>query len=634
MSNPFFIQQGLLGAVRSAQSLTAFEDLPAAVRAEDGLERQFFGLTIPSRRFLLAAVIGTAALLALIGRAAYLQVARGDHYAALAEANRVRTYTVVPPRGIVSDRFGTPLIQNVSSFIFTMTFADLPRETAPRGETLSHAADLVGVPRTDLDLLLTAAARDPYEPFVVEKGIPYEAALRLAIAEPDLPGFHLQAATVRSYATAAPTLSHLLGYTGNISPEEYQELKDDGYRPVDEIGKTGIERAEEMRLRGTPGQVAVEVDARGRELSVDSKTDPTAGQNLTLTVDLPLQQFIEGRVADVLIKNGLSRASVVAIDPQNGAVRALVSFPTFDSNAFVDGIDAETYARLLEDPDRPLFPRAVGGEFPPGSTFKPFVAYTALSEGIVDDHTSFVSTGGLRIGEWWFPDWKAGGHGVTDVRKAIAESVNTYFYVVGGGYDNVTGLGVERITAGARQLGFGELTGIGLPGEADGFLPSKEWKEEAKGERWYVGDTYHLAIGQGDLLVTPLQLAVANAALANGGTRYLPHLVEKVDDEPVAAVAADVQLDRAAVQTVREGMRQAVTVGSARFLSGLARPVAGKTGTAQTPGNQPTHAWFEGFGPYDDPTLSIVILIENGGEGSSIAVPIARDIFEWWFANR
>lgn len=632
MGNPFFIQQASLGNVRTSRSLTALDEGFGGDFGAASEERRFLGSTIPARRFWVGASGFAMAVALLVGRAAQLQIVRGEHYASLAESNRVRSYTVVPPRGIVYDRFGTPLVQNVPAFVFSLTYANLPKDAAVQDSTIVRAADLVGIPRAEIDLLLAEARKSPYDAFPVSKGIPYEAAMRLAIEEASVPGFALDTSTVRAYPTSAMTLSHVLGYVGKISAEEFEARE--GYRAVDEIGKSGLERTQEAALRGTTGTLSVEVNARGTELSVDGKTDPVAGQNLTLTIDLPLQKFVETRISEVLQKLNLTKGAVVAIDPRSGAVRAIVSLPTFDGNAFSNGIDPETYKRLIEDKDLPLYSRAVSGEYPPGSTLKPFVAYAALVEGLVGAHTSFVSTGGVRVGEWYFPDWKAGGHGITDVRKALAWSVNTYFYVVGGGFAEQTGLGVERITKHAALFGFGSKTGIALPAESDGFLPSKEWKLEAKGERWYVGDTYHLAIGQGDMLATPLQVAVANAAIANGGRRFVPHLVEKIGEAPVAPEPVDVALDAGAVQIVREGMRGAVTYGSARFLNSLALPVAGKTGTAQASGDKPTHAWFEGFGPYDDPTLSVVVLVENGGQGSEVAVPIARDIFEWWFANR
>jgi penicillin-binding protein 2 len=263
------------------------------------------------------------------------------------------------------------------------------------------------------------------------------------------------------------------------------------------------------------------------------------------------------------------------------------------------------------------------------------VAAAALAEGLIIPTTSFLSTGGLTIGSWFFPDWKVGGHGETNVGKAIAESVNTFFYIIGGGFDAFTGLGVERITSYARLFGFGSLTGLDLPNEGEGFLPSKEWKEEVKGERWYVGDTYHLAIGQGDLLVTPLQMAVALSTVANGGTKYEPHVAKAVGDQWILPKGTVLPEElRQAIKIVREGMRQTVTSGSARRLNSLPLAAAGKTGTAQIGGSSETHAWFTGFAPYENPEIAVVVLIEEGGEGSSTAVPVAENIFRWWYQNR
>jgi penicillin-binding protein 2 len=312
-----------------------------------------------------------------------------------------------------------------------------------------------------------------------------------------------------------------------------------------------------------------------------------------------------------------------------------VSLPPFDSNAFVDGIDPVLYHRLLDDPNLPLIHRAIAGEYPSGSVFKPVVAYAALAEGIISEQTTVMSRGGLSVGPWFFPDWKAGGHGLTDVKKAIADSVNTFFYMVGGGYESMAGLGVDRITSTARLFGFGQKTGISLTGEADGFLPSSAWKEEAKGERWYVGDTYHLAIGQGDLLVTPLQMAVATAMIANDGRRLTPNLIEGVDGyassyAPPKQPEVDPTIHLDALRVVREGMRRTVTHGTARSLQDLPFAVAGKTGTAQTPKEGKTHAWFTGFAPSEDPQIAVVVLLEDAGEGSEFATPVARVIFEWW----
>ena len=578
-------------------------------------------------------VLAVAAL--FIGRSAHLQIIRGEHFTVLSSQNKERVELVLPSRGLISDSEGTPLAWNEPAFVLTMTAVDLPL-SEERDTLFARVANLIGAQPTDLDLLLSQYAARPYDAIPIADDLPYESAIRLAIEVSDLPGFSLTTRTKRIYSSSAPSLSHLLGYTGSLSVADFEEYEGEGYRLIDSIGKVGIEREHESLLRGIPGKLVYEVDALGRKLSILGKEDPTEGSNLTLTVNADFQKYIETQLQATLDRVGASRGSVVALDPRTGAVHALVSLPTYDVNEFSEGISTDRYAALTQDEDQPLFFRAISGEFPSGSTFKPVVAYAALAEGIVSEHTSFVSSGGLRIGQWFFPDWKAGGHGVTDIRKALSESVNTYFYIIGGGFDTVTGLGVERIVDYAERFGFGSLTGIDVPSEADGFLPSKEWKQDVKGERWYVGDTYHLAIGQGDFLTTPLQMAVATGVIANGGKKVTPYVVGSADGfgEQILqhAPPTDIDgLDSYALSIVRQGMRQTVTQGSARSLSTLSETVAGKTGTAQTPGDRPYHSWFTGFGPYEDPSIALVVLIEEGGESNDAAVPLARQILDWWF---
>ncbi len=374
----------------------------------------------------------------------------------------------------------------------------------------------------------------------------------------------------------------------------------------------------------------------GRETSIITKEDPLNGANLILSIDATLtakiEQILEARLGTS------ARASVIVMNPQNGEIFSLVSVPTFDSNAFAHGISSEQYNSLLQDPNQPLFNRAIGGSFASGSTFKPVVAAAALAEGIIDSNTSFISTGGIQVGLWTFYDWKAGGHGVTNVTRALSESINTFFYYIGGGYENFVGLGVERIMSYAQRFGFGHALGIDIPGEGNGFLPSKAWKEEQKGERWYIGDTYNVSIGQGDLLVTPLQIASMTSVVANGGILYQPHVGHalEIDDweqktEPI--ILDDSVVDNQAIQIVREGMRQAVISGSARRLSSLPVTSAGKTGTAQWSSTRQTHAWFTGFAPYENPEIAITVMVEEGGSGDVVAVPIAYDILEWWFTQ-
>ncbi len=559
----------------------------------------YIGSTVSRTRLKIGFFLLFSIIFIFTGRSAHLQIVNGEHYQNLSSGNSTRTQRVIPSRGIIRDRYGSIVADNVPTFQLTLVIADLPKDALERETVLRRAVELSGLQRTDIDLLLTDYAKTPFDQVPVKKNIPYEAAMRLAIETSDLPGFTLETSSRRNYKSSSISLSHVLGYSGKISPEEL-ERQGKAYKPIDDIGKTGIEKSAEAILRGVPGSVVSEVDAFGRSLSIVSRTEPIQGGDITLSIDLPFQKYVENRLQATLNRVGATKGSVVAIDPQTGAVRALVSLPAFDNNLFAEGIDNETYLDLISDEDNPLFFRAVSGEFPSGSTFKPFVAYAAMAEGIVGEHSSFLSTGGLSIGQWYFPDWKAGGHGITNVRKAISESVNTYFYIIGGGFQQTTGLGVDRIVRYAKRFGFGEPTGITLPSEADGFLPSKTWKEEAKGERWYVGDTYHLAIGQGDFLTTPLQMSAATAVIANGGSRVTPYLIETVDGgtglTDFTHEAHDVEeLDEFALHVVRQGMRQTITTGSARSLSDLPEAVAGKTGTAQTIGDRPYHSWFTGL---------------------------------------
>ena len=564
----------------------------------------------------------------LLGRSIQIQIVKGDRNFLLASQNRFQKEITPALRGKIYERNGELLAWNEPSFAFVMTPSKLSSEQEERSKIFLKIAEIVGLNPLDLELKFANGKANSQDTIIVLDEISHDAAMRLAVTFSNFKGFDLIVSPKRIYKPGLSSLSHIIGYTGLVSENDILMNANVNYRPVDKIGKTGVEQWYETELRGEPGSLTYEVDAKGKKLNISAKEDSVQGKNLFLCIDENFQKFITTSLESVLNKTSSRRGSVIAIEPTTGKVRAMVSLPTFDSNEFSSGISSERYSELLNNEDKPLFQRAIAGEFPSGSIFKPIVAYAALAEGIVNEHTSFLSTGGVRIGQWFFPDWKTDGHGVTDVRKAIAESVNTFFYIIGGGLDNTVGLGVDRIDLYAKKFGFGEKTGIDLPGESDGFLPTKEWKETAKNERWYVGDTYHLAIGQGDFLTTPLQMAVATSVFANCGYLVAPRIVEgEVMSAPIEELNSD------AVKIVREGMRAAVTNGSARALNGLSKSVAGKTGTAQTPGNKPYHSWFTGFAPYNDPTITVVVLVEEGGESTDAAVPLAKDIFEWWFLH-
>lgn len=634
-SKVFVIQQGgYFGSVEAGME-NVFDTEPDSIIKKN----QAVLTSVSQKRISIAIMIFVITMLFFISRAGFLQIIKGEHYKLLSESNRYRTVRIVPPRGNIYDRDGELLAENIPSFLLTMTIADIPKEIGKRDEVFKRVIEISGIQQTDIDLLLTDYSKRQFDPVPVLRNIQYESAMRLAIELAELQGFDLETTTQRNYPAASYSLSHVLGYTGKINSSEYEELRTSGYRLIDTVGKTGIEKSKEEILRGQPGIITYQVNAQGSESSVVSRKDAIDGSDITLGIDLDFQKFIEARLQNTLKTSNATRGSVVAIDPNTGSIRAIVSLPSFDNNVFAQGISEEEYKELLDNKDNPLFFRAISGEFPSGSVFKPFVLFAALKERIVSEHTSFLSTGGLRINKWFFPDWKAGGHGITDARKAISESVNTYFYIIGGGFDTVTGLGVDKITEYARYFGFGSTTGVDLTNEADGFLPSKQWKEDAKREQWYVGDTYHLAIGQGDFLTTPLQMAVATSVIANNGILIEPHVVEKIGKPESSNISSinkkEIQnLDSYSLNVVREAMRQTITTGSGRSLASLPKAVAGKTGTAQTPGNKPYHSWFTGFGPYKDPTITLVVLIEEGGESNATAVPLAREILYWWFTQR
>lgn len=586
----------------------------------------FVGNVVHRARYRLGLGIVFAVLGIFFLRAGYLQVVEGTAYRALAEANRVRSHILPAERGVITDRNGVVLANNTPSFTLLGRPKELPIDVVERAQLLASAAALVGGDAAAwADAFL--AAKDGPE-FALMQNVPYEQALLFAVHDHDMTGIDLQLGQERSYITdTIPSFSHVLGYTGLMNEEEYEEHKAEGYAAYDHIGKQGVESSHEATLRGTFGKETIEVNAQGNFLRTIAKVDPVNGARLTLSIDARLQAYAELVLAERLEGTVASRAAVVAMDPENGEILALVSWPAYDANLFVGGIDDASYQALLNDPDHPLFPRATAGEYPSGSVIKPVYAAAALTEGIITSATSFLSTGGLQIGDRFFPDWRGGGHGTSDVYHAIADSVNTFFYIIGGGYDTFQGLGIRRLMSWAAVFGFGTPSGLDVPGEADGFLPSPEWKESETGEPWYIGNTYNVSIGQGDFLVTPVQIARAISVFANEGVLTTPHLVLGASGAMSQVVTPEI------AQIVKDAMRETVTNGSATSLQSVPVEVAGKTGTAQWSRTSPPHSWFSGFAPYDNPEISITVVVEDGGN-ASLAIPISREILEWYFADR
>jgi penicillin-binding protein 2 len=628
--------------------------------AEQRNNQETIGQSFNNQRLPIIAAFFLFFLILLLGKAVWLQVVNRDYYYQLAEGNRIRVARVESQRGVIYDRQGKTLVRNKANFMLYFVPVDLPQGEA-LDKLIKDIESIVGsISADEIKAKLSKIKRtslDAYQPLFIEDNIDYDPAMKLYLKSADWPGVVLSNKSGREYLlTENPaskslqgepvslgkyslSLSHVLGYTGKIDEDELKKYGSE-YLPIDYIGKMGVEYFWENELKGVSGKKQIEVDALGKEKKIISETPAIPGNNLVLAIDVNQQIKLEELLREQLAKLKMTKASAIIMDPNNGEILAMVSLPSFNNNVFARGISIADYDSLLNNEDKPLFNRTISGEYPSGSTIKPVMAAAALEEGVIDEHTSVVSTGGIRVGQWFFPDWKAGGHGVTDVKKALAMSVNTFFYYIGGGYQDFQGLGIDRIVQYEKLFGLGSQTGIDLAGEASGFLPTPEWKEATKKEAWYIGDTYHVSIGQGDLLVTPLQVAMYTCVFANGGTLYRPHLVKGLIDgktkENKEIVIEPVRSDFIKdynIRIVREGMRQTVTAGSAARLQAVPVPVAGKTGTAQWSTTKNPHGWFIGFAPYDKPEIVIMVMIEAGGEGSTVATPIAQEYLTWYFGS-
>ncbi len=600
----------------------------------------FIGAAIPPRRFYAFGVLIAALIVLLVGRAGWMQLIRGGEFRVLADNNRFRHEVVPARRGIIRDRNGAVLAENVPSFDVRVIERQLPRNAADREDALGRLSRILGTSITDLEGAFTSST-DPDESLVLQRDIPYDRAVAVKILSADISAIEVAIGSKRRYiGQEVLSFSHILGYVAGISDTELKVKRELGYRQVDVIGKTGIESSYEAQLRGRSGEKIFEVDAQHRVTATVGETPAIDGEDIYLTIDADLQVAAEKALRDELVRAKVERGSVIALNPQDGSILAAVSLPAYDDNLFSGTVSSTAYKELLNNPSRPLFPRAWAGTYPSGSTIKPVIATAALTEHIVTPQTTVLSTGGLQVGPWFFPDWKNGGHGLVNVRSAIAWSVNTFFYYVGGGYNSFVGLGVDRLADWMHRFGLGSKTGIDVPGEASGFVPSQEWKNRVKHERWFVGDTYNLSIGQGDLLVTPLQVAAFTATVANGGYLVVPHFGMKHGSasstgdmfsfsRPQTAVAPE-----DVIQTVRLGMRDTVIYGSGRALSVLPFAVAGKTGTAQWRADKPNHGWFTSFAPFDHPEIVVTVLIEEGAEGSLTAVPVAKEVLEAWYRKQ
>lgn len=620
-------------------------------------------------RIILLGIIAVGAFALVVGQLWRLQVLQAQGYQVQADANRFRLVSIEAPRGLIYDRLGRPLVRNIPSYTVSIVPGALPEETHLRDAVLLRLADLLQVPVSSkvasssdvssgpgIEEILAQSPTGPYAPIPIKANVDKQVAFLIEEEHLDLPGVVLEISPRRQYPSAALT-SHVVGYVAQMPAEtapDYLAQTDEDYAIGDRVGLMGVEATYENVLRGQKGQKHIQVDAFEREVSVLAIDPPEAGHNLLLTIDLDLQTAAENALRTGMSRVDSTAGVVIAMDPQTGAILAMVSLPSYDSNLFARGISTEEYAELSSDPERPLVNHAVSGQYPPGSTFKVIPAAAALEERVIDPDTRLSCKGTLLLPNKYFPDnpqmaqvfrcWTPWGHGALNVIGGIAQSCDIYFYQLGGGFEDFSGLGMEKLALYSRSFGLGEQTGIPLPGESPGLIPDDRWKRLNYGEPWVTGDTYNAVIGQGFVLVTPLQLLNATAALANGGTLYRPQLVQQVLDNEgnvlrgfVPEIMRQVPVSPHNIDWVRQGMRAAVTEGTAHRVNLAEVAVAGKTGTAEYPGPRdaegilPTHAWFTAFAPYEEPEIALVVFVSGGHEGAKVAVPIAAQILRAYF---
>jgi penicillin-binding protein 2 len=574
-------------------------------------------------------------LLLLSSRLWYLQVVKGAYYQDLSEQNRVRTVDLKPVRGLIFDRNGELLANNVPSFNLYLTVEDI----RDRDGLAAALEELIGLPRQETKKRLAHQARS-YVPILLKAGLTLREAALIEGRRLELSGLRIQAESQRNYLHG-PLGSHLLGYVGEVSPEQQDEPVFADLTQGNIVGKTGVEKAYDQVIRGKPGVKTIEVDARGNERKTLSVAEQTPGDDLYLSINLHLQ-----RLAESLL--GEESGAIVALDPANGDVLAMVSRPAFDPNILSRGMSGALWEQIATDARHPLTNRAIQGQYPPGSTFKIIVASAALESDKWAPDTNVRCAGLFPFGNHVFRDWKKGGHGPMNMYQAIVHSCDVYFYNLGHR------LGIDAIAEAARQYGLGQPTGIELPAERTGIVPSTEWKQKARKEPWYAGETISASIGQGYVTVTPLQMASAIAAVANGGVLYKPRLVRAIRERTSGRVRETLPVERAVVplreeafSLLQEAMHGVVLHGTGGRARSPVAEIAGKTGTAQTVGARPRtanepgttpkqfrdHAWFVAYAPVENPKIVLAVIVENTGHGGTFAAPIAKELIEEYLEN-
>jgi penicillin-binding protein 2 len=588
----------------------------------------------PSRRLVGLAVAVTILFFFLLLRLWYLQIVKAETFQNLSESNRLRLVPVAASRGTILDRNGAVLVDNSPSF----SVAVLPQEVTDRDALIERLAGLIGADPAELkEKWEKGSKRNKYQPIILASGISRD---QLEILEENrlfLPGLDVEMHPIREYPHGLLG-SHLFGHLGEMTEQEIGSTRFKGYNPGDYVGKSGIERSWETDLHGADGGRQIEVDAMGRFLRTVSEKSPTTGNSLVLTIDLELQKLTEAAF-------GEQAGAAVALDVNTGEILAFVSNPGFDPALFAGKLSSVQWKGYLEDKRHPLENKALKGQYPPGSTFKIIMALAGLEEGLIDEDTTVHCSGSYKFGNRAFGCWNRHGHGAVNLRRALRESCDVYFYRLG------ERLGVDRIARYSKMLGLGATYGIGLENEKGGLIPTSEWKERRFGKKWFSGETLSVAIGQGYVLATPIQLAVMTATVANHGTIFRPHLVKKVVS-PEGKVLREYSPEVVARAPIRQENWSAVTRGLSAVVNepggtgGRARlsevRVAGKTGTSQVVKLQKgsglyqyrDHALFVAFAPVEKPEIAVAVVVEHGEHGGSAAAPIAGRILRTYFEGK
>ncbi len=589
-------------------------------------------------RVIVAGILLLMLSLGIAGRLFYLQIISHEHFTTLSKNNRIRIEPIPPGRGLIYDRNGVLLAENLPSFTLEL----IPEQIKDIPATISELKKIIQInPADEQRFLKSKKNKRRFESIPIRYRLNEKELARFAVNRHRFQGVEIAARLTRHYPMGE-IASHAVGYVGRINEEELQNIDIVNYSATTHVGKVGIEKAYEEELHGTVGHQQVETNAQGRRLRVLESTPPVPGKNLYLSIDIRLQ-----RVANELLRG--QKGAIVAIEPDTGEVLLLASSPTYDPNLFVNGIDPATYKSLTTSSDKPLFNRALRGLYPPGSTIKPLVGLAGLEYRRISKTDSIFCKGWytLKNDDRKYRDWKKGGHGTVDLHDAIVESCDVYFY------DLALNLGIDQFHEFFSRFGFGEPTGIDLKGERSGLLPSREWKRANRNEPWYPGETLITGIGQGFTLVTPLQLASMTTAIANKGKRLIPRMVRSIQD-PLSQenIEPGIRRDTSVIlkqpenwETIIKAMTDVVhgPKGTARAI-GRNAPyrIAGKTGTAQiyeikqdekyekekVKKTLRDHALFISFAPVDKPKIAVAVVVENAGSGSAVAAPMARTIMD------